>query len=94
LVIYFYLKPNGYLNFLLFHIVLCCEILKTSIMKKVWFLTFALLTSSLNGFSQIDKILGKWKTIDDEEGIAMSIVNVYKGANGKYYGRIEKLLKL
>lgn len=37
-------------------------------------------------------ILGKWKTIDDETGKAKSIVNIYKGTDGKYYGKIEELL--
>ena len=62
-------------------------------MKKTCFLIFALATLTLSGFSQIDKILGKWKTIDDEDGTAKSIVYIYKATNGKYYGRIEKLFK-
>lgn len=62
-------------------------------MKKTFFLIFALTTLTLSGFSQIDKILGKWKTIDDEDGTAKSIVYIYKATNGKYYGRIEKLYK-
>lgn len=39
-------------------------------------------------------VLGKWKTIDDESGKAKSIVSIYKGEDGKVYGRIEKLLDL
>lgn len=48
---------------------------------------------SISGFSQIDKIVGKWKTIDDEDGSAKSIVYIFKATNGKYYGKIEKLFK-
>lgn len=62
-------------------------------MKKTSILIFALIAFSLSGFSQVDKILGKWTTIDDEEGITLSVVNIYKSANGKYYGRVEKLFK-
>lgn len=62
-------------------------------MKKTCILIFALVAFSLSGFSQIDKIVGKWKTIDDEDGTAKSIVYIYKATNGKYYGKIEKLFK-
>jgi len=48
---------------------------------------------SLSGFAQIDKILGKWKTIDDKDGSEKSIVLIFKATNGKYYGKIEKLFK-
>ncbi len=37
-------------------------------------------------------IVGTWKTIDDETGNARSHVKVYKAKDGKYYGKIEKLL--
>jgi uncharacterized protein (DUF2147 family) len=48
---------------------------------------------SVAGFAQVDKIVGKWKTIDDKDGSEKSIVNIYKAANGKYFGKIEKLFK-
>ena len=54
---------------------------------------FLLIAFSVSGFSQIDKIVGKWKTIDDEDGKAKSIVLIFKATNGKYYGKIEKLFK-
>ena len=61
-------------------------------MKKL--LTIALLILfSLSGFAQADKIVGKWKTIDDKDGSEKSIVIIYKAANGKFYGKIEKLFK-
>ncbi|HOS15780.1 MAG TPA: DUF2147 domain-containing protein [Bacteroidales bacterium] len=62
-------------------------------MKKTYFVLFALIAFTMSGFSQIDKIVGKWKTIDDEDGSAKSIVYIYKATNGKYYGKIEKLFK-
>lgn len=38
-------------------------------------------------------VVGKWKTIDDETGKAKSIVEIYKGGDGKYYGKITKLFR-
>lgn len=62
-------------------------------MKKT-LLSFALLIAfSISGFAQADKIIGKWKTIDDNDGSAKSIVYIFKSTNGKYYGKIEKIFK-
>ena len=41
---------------------------------------------------QIEKIVGRWTTIDDEKNIPVSIINIYRGNDGKYYGQIEKIL--
>jgi Uncharacterized protein conserved in bacteria len=62
-------------------------------MKKIFILSFIMLTFSLVSFAQVSKILGKWKTIDDKDGSAKSIVYIFKATNGKYYGKIEKLFK-
>ncbi len=48
---------------------------------------------ALSVFSQVDKIVGKWKTIDDADGSTKSIVHIFKATNGKYYGKVEKLFK-
>lgn len=48
---------------------------------------------SMTGFAQADKIIGRWKTIDDKDGSAKSIVMIFKATNGKYYGKIEKIFK-
>lgn len=37
--------------------------------------------------------LGEWITIDDESGEKQSVVNIYKGNNGLYYGKIKTLFK-
>ncbi len=58
-------------------------------MKKLTFAFIALLLYSFS-FAQIE---GKWKTIDDETGQAKSIVEIYKGSNGQYYGKIQQLLQ-
>jgi uncharacterized protein (DUF2147 family) len=47
----------------------------------------------MSGFAQVEKIIGKWKTIDDNDGSTKSIVLIFKATNGKYYGKIEKLFK-
>ena len=62
-------------------------------MNKILLTLVLLATLSTAGFAQVDKILGKWKTIDDKDGSAKSIVYIFKATNGKYYGKIEKLFK-
>lgn len=62
-------------------------------MKKILLSIFVLLAISMSGYSQVDKIVGKWKTIDDKDGTAKSIVHIFKATNGKYYGKIDKLFK-
>jgi len=62
-------------------------------MKKVLILFTLFLAFSMSGFAQADKIVGKWKTIDDKDGSEKSIVFIFKATNGKYYGTIEKLFK-
>ena len=62
-------------------------------MKRLLIPFSFLIIFSFSGFAQADKIIGKWKTIDDKDGSAKSIVSIYKGATGKYCGKIEKLFK-
>lgn len=60
-------------------------------MKKRFFFFFALI-SCLSATAQVKQILGNWKTIDDKSGEPQSIVNIYKGSDGLYYGKIIELL--
>jgi len=60
-------------------------------MKYLFFLF--VLSCPFSAFSQISNIIGSWKTIDEKTGEAKSIVRIYKDADGKYYGKIEKLFK-
>ena len=60
-------------------------------MKNLLFLSFFL--CPFLAFSQVGNIVGSWKTIDDSTGEAKSIVRIYKGTDGKYYGKIEKLFQ-
>lgn len=48
---------------------------------------------SFSAAGQASKIVGKWKTIDDKDGSEKSIVYIFKTADGKYAGKIEKLFK-
>ncbi len=36
-------------------------------------------------------IVGRWVTIDDKSGEPRGLVRIYKGSDGLYYGKIEKL---
>lgn len=60
---------------------------------KTLFTIALFIAFSVTGFAQADKIVGKWKTIDDKDGSAKSIVYIFKATNGMYYGKIEKLFK-
>lgn len=62
-------------------------------MKKTLLSLLVLVAFSLSSFAQVSKILGKWKTIDDNDGSEKSIVYIFKATNGKYYGKIEHLFK-
>jgi uncharacterized protein (DUF2147 family) len=41
-------------------------------------------------FSQ--NVVGEWKTIDDDTGVAKSIVEVYK-EDGKVFGKVKRILR-
>jgi uncharacterized protein (DUF2147 family) len=60
-------------------------------MMKQLFLLVLLILIGMTSFSQVDKILGSWKTVDDKTGEIRSLVRIYKATDGKYYGKIEKL---
>ena len=52
----------------------------------------ALLLLSMSASAQISNILGDWKTVDDKTGEQRSVVSIYKGSDGLYYGKISKML--
>ncbi len=51
----------------------------------------ALLTMIVNVAMAQTSIVGVWKTMDDETGLAKSHVEIYE-QNGKYYGKVIKIL--
>ncbi|PID94844.1 MAG: hypothetical protein CSA89_00360 [Bacteroidales bacterium] len=56
-------------------------------MKKI----FLIVVVSLFSISIYSQIEGIWKTIDDDTNKESSIVEIWKSADGKYYGKIVKL---
>jgi uncharacterized protein (DUF2147 family) len=56
-----------------------------------YLISLVVLFYSFSAFSQVNSIVGNWKTIDEKTGEAKSIVRIYKHTDGKYYGKIEKL---
>ena len=59
-------------------------------MRKIGIIVLLLATLSVN--AQICAILGDWKTVDDKTGERRSVVTIYKGTDGLYYGKISKML--
>ena len=59
-------------------------------MRKIILLAMLFIATIAN--CQIEKIVGRWTTIDDKKNIPVSIINIYRGTDGKYYGQIEKIL--
>lgn len=60
-------------------------------MKRIVFLAL-MLCSALLASAQVSEIVGRWKTVDDRTGNSYSIVLIYRGADGLYYGKIDRLL--
>ncbi len=60
-------------------------------MKKIMSVVIAL-WMTMNGYAQLNSILGDWKTVDDKTGENFSIVSIYKSSDGLYYGKIAKML--
>ncbi len=59
-------------------------------MKKILFCLMCFI--SLSATAQVNAILGKWYTVDDNTGEKRSIVEIYKADNGMYYGKILELI--
>ncbi len=62
-------------------------------MTKFLYLFLVFLSLPSFSFSQGSKIVGKWKTEDNRDGKVSTIVHLFKATNGKYYGKIEKLVR-
>ena len=44
------------------------------------------------GVQAQNSIVGDWKTVDDKTGDNYSIVSIYQGEDGLYYGKVSKIL--
>ena len=61
-------------------------------MKNRIILALLALLMSAGASAQLRAILGDWTTVDDKTGEGRSIVTIYKGTDGLYYGKVSKLL--
>lgn len=61
-------------------------------MKKIIVYSILFLMATIQNVSSQTKVLGKWKTIDDDTGAAKSIVEIYE-SNGKIYGKVLQILE-
>ena len=61
-------------------------------MKRKILLLAAIFACSLMANAQVNLILGDWKTVDDKTGDNFSIVTIYKGSDGLFYGKVSKML--
>lgn len=52
---------------------------------------FLLIILFCNALSAQNSVIGKWKTIDDETGKAVSIIEIYE-KSGKIYGKVMEIL--
>lgn len=61
-------------------------------MKKIVVMALAIVASLISVNAQVKDIVGEWHTVDDARNIELSVVNIYQETNGKYYGKILRLL--
>ncbi len=63
-------------------------------MKKTFYVLSLIAIFLMGGISSFSQsIVGKWKTIDDETNKPKSVVEIWKGSDGLYYGKIIKLFE-
>lgn len=58
--------------------------------KRLLFIATGILCS-LFAYAQ-ELITGDWKTVDDKTGSNFSVVRIYQGSDGFYYGQIARML--
>ena len=61
-------------------------------MKHRWLGLALVLMMNVAAFGQVSSLLGDWVTVDDKTGEQRSVVTLYQGQDGLYYGAISKLL--
>ena len=61
-------------------------------MKKLFILLLIACSVCAHVGAQVSAILGEWKTVDDKTGEQRSVVTIYKGSDGLYYGKVSRLL--
>ena len=61
-------------------------------MRKLFILLMIMCGICAHVGAQVGAILGEWKTVDDKTGEQRSVVTIYKGSDGLYYGKVSRLL--
>ena len=46
----------------------------------------------MSAYGQVSTMLGEWITVDDKTGEQRSVVTLYQGKDGLYYGALSQLL--
>lgn len=59
-------------------------------MRQTFFFLLLLASTALS--AQVSAIVGDWINIDDKTGTEQSIVHIYKGTDGLYYGKVKQIL--
>ena len=70
---------------------LLARLFKRPVQLTAMMLVAALMFVASTAMAWSRSAVGYWKTIDDETGEAKSIVKIYE-VDGKYYGRVDRLL--
>ena len=68
-----------------------CSKIKRANMRILMIISIILMSTGMGLFAQTSPV-GTWKSIDDKTGEAKSHIEIYQ-ENGKYFGRIAKLLR-
>ncbi|MDR0547727.1 MAG: DUF2147 domain-containing protein [Dysgonamonadaceae bacterium] len=61
--------------------------------RKILILSLLLSGAYISLNAQISAIVGEWKTVDDKTGEIRAVVQIYKGADNLYHGKIIKMFK-
>ncbi|MDR2684666.1 MAG: DUF2147 domain-containing protein [Prevotellaceae bacterium] len=61
-------------------------------MKKLA-LSIGLFLTTVAANAQVEKLVGYWTSIDDKTGTEKSVFQIFRATNGKYYGKLLKLLE-
>ncbi len=61
-------------------------------MRYKWLGLALFMIISMSAYGQVSTMLGEWITVDDKTGEQRSVVTLYQGKDGLYYGALSQLL--
>lgn len=61
-------------------------------MRYKWMGLAFFMIISMSAYGQVSTMLGEWITVDDKTGEQRSVVTLYQGKDGLYYGALSQLL--